>query len=121
MSRRTLAIGIVLVAVGLVLMTIYWEGFLQFLGVSNESGRWYAFESGSGAIILGDLPLLSGLFLLIRHHNCEIPGCPRIQLRRPTAAGHLLCRKHHPDPGPRSVEEAHAAHRAALAMSQGRA
>jgi hypothetical protein len=100
-------------------MTWYWEGFLNFLGVRTEAGRWYAFESGSGAIILGDLPLLGGLVLLIRHHNCEIRGCPRIQLRRPTAAGHLLCRKHHPDPGPASVDEAHAAHRAALAARAG--
>lgn len=115
MRSRSLLIAIVLIAIGVFFMTMYWNGFIQFLGVRNEAGRWYAFESGSGAIILGDLPLLGGLVLLIRHHNCEIRGCPRIQLKRPTAAGHLLCRKHHPDPGPTTVEEAHAAHRAALA------
>jgi hypothetical protein len=119
MPKRTLAIAVLLIAIGLFFMTLHWDGLLQFLGVRNEASRWYAFESGSGAIILGDLPLIGGLVLLIRHHNCEIPGCPRIQLRRPTAAGHLLCRKHHPDPGPSSVEEAHAAHRAALAARVG--
>src|SRR5580704_13603151 len=115
MSKRNLAIALVLVGIGVLFMTIYWNGFIQFLGVRNEASRWYAFESGSGAIILGDLPLLGGLVLLIRHHNCEIPGCPRIQMKRPTAAGHLLCGKHHPQPGPLTVEEAHAAHHAALA------
>jgi hypothetical protein len=119
MAKRTLVIALLLIAIGVVFMTVYWEGFLQFLGVRNEAGRWYAFESGSGAIILGDLPLLGGLVLLIRHHNCEIPGCPRIQMKRPTAAGHLLCRRHHPEPGPSSVEDAHAAHRAAVAAQAG--
>ncbi|HWA65293.1 MAG TPA: hypothetical protein VG899_02860 [Mycobacteriales bacterium] len=116
MPKRNLTVGLVLVVVGLAAMVVWWDGFIQFLGVKNEASRWYAFESGSGAIILGDLPLLGGLVLLIRHHNCEIPGCPRIQLKRPTAAGHLLCRKHHPAAGPVSVEEAHAAHHAALAV-----
>lgn len=115
MTKRTLVIALLLIAISVLFMTMYWDGFLQLLGVRNEASRWYAFESGSGAIILGDLPLLGGLVLLIRHHNCEIRGCPRIQMRRPTAAGHLLCRKHHPAPGPSSVEEAHAAHVAALA------
>jgi hypothetical protein len=120
MQKRSLVIAALVVVIGVAAMVVWWNGFIQFLGVRDEASRWYAFESGSGAIILGDLPLLGGLILLIRHHNCEIPGCPRIQLKRPTAAGHLLCRKHHPDPGPRSVEEAHAAHRDALA-AQGRA
>jgi hypothetical protein len=119
MPRRTVAVALALLAIGLFFMTVYWNGFIQFLGVRNEASRWYAFESGSGSIIFGGLPLIAGLALLIRHHNCEIPGCLRIQLKRPTAAGHLLCRKHHPDPGPRSVDEAHAAHRAALAARAG--
>jgi hypothetical protein len=115
MPKRTIVVGMLLVVVAVAAMVVWWDGLIQFLGVKDEAGRWYAFESGSGAIILGDLPLIGGLIVLIRHHNCEIPGCPRIQLKRPTAAGHLLCRKHHPDTGPRSVEEAHAAHHAALA------
>ncbi|MGN6472259.1 MAG: hypothetical protein ACTHK4_01260 [Mycobacteriales bacterium] len=115
MSKRVIAVVSLLVAVSVFLIVWYWDGVIQFLGVKNEASRWYAFESGSGAIILGDLPLLGGLILLIRHHNCEIPGCFRIHLKRPTAAGHLLCRKHHPEPGPRSLEEAHAAHHNALA------
>jgi hypothetical protein len=121
MSKRlSLIITALVVAIGVVAMVVFWNGLLTFLGVSNEAGRWYAFDSGSGAVILGDLPLIGGLVLIVRHHNCEIPGCPRIQLKRPTAAGHLLCRKHHPEAGPSSVEEAHAAHHAALA-AQGRA
>ncbi|HEX3825461.1 MAG TPA: hypothetical protein VHV79_13465 [Mycobacteriales bacterium] len=119
MSRRNIAIALIVLGISLFFMITFWNGFIQFLGVRNEASRWYAFESGSGAIILGDLPLLGGLVLLIRHHNCEIPGCARIQMKRPTAAGHLLCRRHHPAPGPQSVEEAHAAHRAALASQGG--
>jgi hypothetical protein len=115
MPRRNLTIALLVVAVGLFFMIWFWEGFITFLGVKNEASRWYAFESGSGAIILGDLPLIAGLIVLIRHHNCEIPGCLRFQLKRPTAAGHLLCRRHHPEPGPISVEAAHAAHHEAVA------
>jgi hypothetical protein len=117
-SKRSVVIGALLIAFGVFVITAFWGDFLQFLGVRDEASRWYAFESGSGAIILGDLPLIGGLILVIRHHNCEMPGCPRIQLKRPTAAGHLLCHKHHPDPGPASLEEAHAAHFAALATRQ---
>jgi hypothetical protein len=115
-SKRNLTVTLAVVVVGVVSMVVWWDGFIQFLGVKNEASRWYAFESGSGAIILGDLPLIGGLVILVRHHNCEIPGCPRIQLKRPTAAGHLLCRRHHPAAGPQTVEEAHAAHHAALAV-----
>ena len=114
MSRRSLLLTLLLVVVGVILIVSFWNGVITFLGVKNEASRWYAFDSGSGAIILGDLPLLGGLIVLIRHHNCEIPGCFRIHLKRPTAAGHLLCRKHHPDPGPLTLEEAHAAHYTAV-------
>lgn len=115
MTRRMLALALLVVAVSGFLIVWYWDGVITFLGVKDEASRWYAFESGSGAVILGDLPLLGGLIMLIRHHNCEIRGCPRLHLKRPTAAGHLLCHRHHPDPGPRTVEEAHAAHHEALA------
>jgi hypothetical protein len=118
MSKKSIEITLVLVAAGVLLIALFWDPVITFLGVKDEASRWYAFDSGSGAIILGDLPLIGGLILLIRHHNCEIPGCPRIHLKRPTAAGHLLCRKHHPAPGPGSVEEAHAAHHEALAGRQ---
>lgn len=115
MSKRVLCLTLLVVVVGVVLIVAYWDGVITFLGVKDEASRWYAFDSGSGAIILGDLPLIGGLIILIRHHNCEIPGCLRIHLKRPTAAGHMLCRRHHPAPGPLSVEEAHAAHHAAVA------
>ncbi|HWC35294.1 MAG TPA: hypothetical protein VG650_10745 [Mycobacteriales bacterium] len=120
MPKKSLLLILAIAAVSVVLIVVYWDGVITFLGVKDESSRWYAFDSGSGAVILGDLPLIGGLILLIRHHNCEIPGCPRIHLRRPTAAGHLLCRKHHPEPGPQSLEEAHAAHHAALAAMAAR-
>jgi hypothetical protein len=115
MSKKLLLLTILLVAASVVLIVAFWDGVITFLGVKDEASRWYAFDSGSGAVILGDLPLLGGLIVLIRHHNCEIRGCPRIQLKRPSAAGHLLCRKHHPETGRLTVDEAHAAHHAALA------
>lgn len=79
----------------------------HWLGLDNASGAIYLFWSGIGAD-LGYLAIVGGLY---RHRNCEIQGCPRLG-RRTSAAGHLLCRKHHPD-GPLTVEAAHAAHRKA--------
>lgn len=45
------------------------------------------------------------------HHQCGVGGCYRYA-RRTTAAGERACPKHHPHPE-RTVEDLHAAHRAA--------
>jgi hypothetical protein len=68
---------------------------MHFLGVDSGSGRWYLFHSGFGANF-GEYLIAFGLFGLIRRHNCEVHRCWRLG-RHATAAGHMVCRKHHPD------------------------
>lgn len=77
------------------------------LGLDDPSGGWYLWWSGFGA----DLGLVGAAVTLYRKHNCEIVRCPRLG-RHVTAAGHRLCRHHHPD-GPLTPEAAHTAHAAA--------
>lgn len=77
------------------------------LGLDDPSGGWYLWWSGPCA----DLGLLGGALTLYRRHNCEIAGCPRLG-RHITAAGHRVCRTHHPD-GPLTVSDVHEAHRQA--------
>jgi hypothetical protein len=68
---------------------------LHLLGVDNETGRWYAFWSGAGSDA-GELAIIGGLVSVFRQHNCEVKGCRRLGRHR-TAAGHRVCRRHHPD------------------------
>lgn len=59
----------------------------------------YNFFSGFGSD-LSEVTLFFAAVSLILHlyrvHNCEVTGCMRIG-RHDTAAGHTVCRKHHPD------------------------
>jgi hypothetical protein len=82
----------------------------RIFGLSG-SGPYYAFWSGPGADI-GELAIVSALVTMIRSRKCEIHGCWHLG-RHTSAAGHMLCRNHHPE-GPLTVESAHAAHRNAL-------
>ena len=77
------------------------------LGLDNASGPWYLWWSGIGAD-LSEIAVLGGLVGIYRRHNCEIHRCWRLG-RHATAAGHRLCRAHHPD-GPLTVEQARVAH-----------
>ena len=81
-------------------------------GVTNEPGPYYGFWSGFGSD-LGELALVGGVLTLVRHANCEVHGCWRLG-RHTTAAGHRVCRKHHPDEH-LTVEQVQAAHDEALA------
>lgn len=81
---------------------------LHVLGLDDASGRAYLWWSGAGAD-LGELAIVGGLISIYRRHNCEIHRCPRLG-RHQTAAGAVLCRRHHPDDH-LTVEQAHAAHR----------
>ena len=65
------------------------------LGMDNGSGGWYLFYSGFGANF-GELAIVAALLAVIRKHNCEVHRCWRLG-RHKTAAGHMACRKHHPD------------------------
>ena len=83
---------------------------LHILGVDNLSGRWYGFWSGFGSDI-GEAAIVGGLMTMVRHRNCEVKGCWPLG-RHATAAGHRVCRKHHPDDH-LTAEQAAASHHAA--------
>jgi hypothetical protein len=81
----------------------------HIFGLDNLSGRWYGFWSGVGSDI-GEIAIVGGLFAIVRRHNCEVRRCWRVG-RHTTAAGHAVCRKHHPDDHltAEQVSEQHAA------------
>ncbi len=64
-------------------------------GAVNEAGPYYGFWSGFGSD-LGEIALIGGIIGVLRQHNCEVKGCLRLGRHR-TAAGHKVCRRHHPD------------------------
>ena len=72
---------------------LYWH-----LGI-NGSGPYYGFWSGFGsdlaefAIVGG---IATGLYTFLRKHNCHTTGCWRVGLRH-TAAGDIVCHRHHPE------------------------
>jgi hypothetical protein len=72
---------------------VHW--LLHVLGVDDLSGRWYGFWSGFGSDI-GELAIAGGLVTMIRQRNCEVHRCWRLG-RHATAAGHRVCRRHHPE------------------------
>lgn len=80
----------------------------HFFGVGG-SGPYYGFWSGTGSDI-GELAIVGGLLSLVRQHNCEVKGCVRLG-RHQTAAGHKVCKKHHPvgAPSAQAVLDAHNA------------
>jgi hypothetical protein len=82
---------------------------LHVLGVDDVSGRWYGWWSGAGSD-LGELAIVGGLVAVYRKHTCEVHRCWRLG-RHTTAAGHVVCRKHHPDDPltPEAVIKAHQA------------
>jgi hypothetical protein len=88
----------------LILNTLY-----HYLGI-NGLPPWGTFWSGFGSD-LGELAIVGGLATLVRKHNCEVKGCPRLG-RHATKAGHQVCGKHHPA-GPPSAQDVLDAHEAA--------
>ena len=64
-------------------------------GTVHESGPYYGFWSGFGSD-LGELAIVGGLLAIVRKHNCEVHRCWRLS-RHTTAAGHGVCRVHHPE------------------------
>lgn len=63
-------------------------------GTVNEGGPYYGFFSGFGSDI-GEITLVTGVALAVRHHNCHTKGCWR--LGKPVVGTHFLaCPKHHP-------------------------
>lgn len=93
-----------------------WHLLVHVLGVDQGlpygTWDWYNFASGSGSDF-GELAIAGALVSMVRRHNCEVKGCWRLG-RHATAAGHNVCRRHHPD-GHLTAGQVEAAHRAALA------
>lgn len=75
-----------------------------------EHNNGYQWWSGMGANA-GEVTVIAAVVAWYRHINCDAPKCWR---RGPykTAAGHKLCRKHHPEVHPRrlSLREIHLQH-----------
>lgn len=88
---------------------------LIWFGVTNGSGHAYLAWSGAGSDI-GEITIIGGLAMVLRKHNCEVSGCWRLG-RHDTAAGHTVCRRHHPDGAPTHADIV-AAHHAALAAAR---
>lgn len=61
----------------------------DFMGLSG-TGRVYAFWSGFGSD-LGEVTLLGGIAVYLRHHNCHTHGCWRLGHPRD---GVVQCRRH---------------------------
>lgn len=63
-------------------------------------GRGYQFWSGLGGD-LGQVTLITGLVVVtagwVRHHNCHVKGCWRLQWHPHPEHGHPVCRRHFPD------------------------
>lgn len=86
------------------------------LGIKG-SGPWYGFWSGFGSD-LAELAIIGGLVTVYRRHNCEVHGCWRLGRHR-TEAGHMVCRRHHPD-GHLTAEAVRAAHHLYLGKQPGK-
>lgn len=84
----------------------------QETGTSNGASRAYDFWSGFGSDI-GELTLVGTMLAMIRQHACEVKPCWRLG-RHQTAAGHKVCRVHHPD-GHLTAAKVHRAHHEASA------
>jgi hypothetical protein len=68
---------------------------LHILGVDSASGQAYLAWSGILSD-LGELALIGSLIALVKHRTCEVHRCFRLGVHQ-TAAGHRVCRKHHPE------------------------
>ncbi len=88
----------------------------HFLGTDSASGTSYLAWSGFGGD-LAEIAIVGGLLTVVRRHNCEVHRCWRLGRHR-TAAGHMVCRRHHPD-GALTARAVTVAHQAAREDSTG--
>lgn len=58
-----------------------------------EHNNGYQWWSGFGANF-GEITVIGAAIALLRHHNCEQPGCWRLGHRHPDH-GRPVCRKHY--------------------------
>lgn len=100
------------------MLTLWWNPILihisQETGTSNASSRAYDFWSGFGSDI-GEVTLLGGIIVGLRHINCHVTGCRRIRTHLVPGTPYRACRKHHPGVptnGPITAERIADAHEA---------
>jgi hypothetical protein len=63
-----------------------------FSWLNPLTGYGYQFWSGIGS----GSPILAGVLLHFRRHNCHVRGCPFVIFRaHPDDPEHLICRRHH--------------------------
>ena len=73
-----------------------WHWFEIHTGTVNESGPYYGFWSGFGSDI-GEVSLLVGIVVGLRHINCHVIGCRSIRTHLVVGTPYRACRKHHPN------------------------
>lgn len=79
-------------------LTMTWTWLLSPLGVTNVSGRPYAWWSGSGSVILPPLITLAGISALYAwHHQCRERGCVRV-VRHAEPGKPRYCHRHPREP-----------------------
>lgn len=59
-------------------------------------GIGYQFWSGIGSD-LGEVTLVGAVLVFLRHRNCHVRRCWRLQWHEHPDNGHPVCRRHHPD------------------------
>jgi hypothetical protein len=69
------------------------------VGLNSGNSPWYLFPSGWGGILLVSGSILTAPYVAWKRHCCEVHRCWRLG-RHGTAAGHTVCRRHHPDGAP---------------------
>ncbi len=103
-GRVALGLALVLVAIGIVLLAIFFAEVRHWLalhtGVLNGGpDRYYNFWSGVGSD-LGEATLISavgiGVYTGVRKVNCHTKGCWRIGHHPLDGTPYILCRHHHP-------------------------
>lgn len=94
-----------------------WIFVTHVLGV-DASGpgtwSWSAFWGGSGSDLSVIAAMAAAIWAWVRKYNCEVHGCWRLG-RHATAAGHVVCKRHHPCGAP-TAQDVTAAHEAARSV-----
>lgn len=76
---------------------------LDWMGLTDASGKPYLFWSGIGAD-LSEFAVVGGVFAAYRKHNCHVHRCWRLA-RHPVADTQwIVCRRHHPEDAPTHEE-----------------
>lgn len=79
-------------------IALYPRDWQNWLGFSHQAyfqtGQSYAFFSGIGPVFIGALGLTGILVTLLRHLNCHVDGCPRINRHKVANGEYGVCGRH---------------------------